>query len=405
MKYFKIIFSDKYYFSILATLPFYLIIILLLKFSNLFTTIRFYQIRSNRIGHFSIMPELFLTRKKTKKNLNQLDIFCFDEEICNKFLKKAWSRNFLILPRMIIFPIIFWLKKFKMKKNLIPREEFFAKDIENLLDFSEPNIKFTTNEKELGAKLLEELGIKKNEKYVCFSVRDDEYLKKTSSGDYQYHSYRNTNVKNFKLVAEYLNSKNIKVVRVGSIAQDKLNFKNDKIIDYPFSHQRSDFMDIYIIANCYFYIGGGPGIDSIPILFRKPKLQTNLVPILGTTCELKKVMTIFKHHYCEKLKRNLSIKEIISENMDNVHHTDKFKDKKIKLIENSPKEILDATSDLLELVEDEDNFVKKINQLDQKTFWSIFPLKKKNKENIPLHGQVRGMISPSFLKNNNYLLN
>jgi len=91
--------------------------------------------------------------------------------------------------------------------------------------------------------------------------------------------------------------------------------------------------------------------------------------------------------------------------MDNVHHTDKFKDKKIKLIENSPKEILDATSDLLELVEDEDNFVKKINQLDQKTFWSIFPLKKKNKENIPLHGQVRGMISPSFLKNNNYLLN
>ena len=88
MKYLKIIFSDKYYFSVLVLFPLYLIIILLLKFSNLFTTIRLYQIRSNRIGHFSIMPELYLTRKKTKKNLKQLDIFCFDDEICNKFLKK-----------------------------------------------------------------------------------------------------------------------------------------------------------------------------------------------------------------------------------------------------------------------------------------------------------------------------
>ena len=80
---------------------------------------------------------------------------------------------------------------------------------------------------------------------------------------------------------------------MGSVAAQELKFRSKDIFDYSFSKFRSDFMDIFLVANCYFYIGGGPGIDALPFLFRKPKLQTNLVPILGTTCEVKKVMTIF----------------------------------------------------------------------------------------------------------------
>ena len=41
-----------------------------------------------------------------------------------------------VLLREIVFPIIFWLKKFNMKNNLIPRLEFFVKDIDNILDFT-----------------------------------------------------------------------------------------------------------------------------------------------------------------------------------------------------------------------------------------------------------------------------
>ena len=192
---------------------------------------------------------------------------------------------------------------------------------------------------------------------------------------------------------------------MGKDPEKRLSFSSENILDYSFSKLRSDFMDIFLVSKCYFYIGGGAGIDSLPFLFRKPKLQTNLVPILGTTCELKKVMTIFKHHYSLNLKKNLSIDEIINQNLDNIRHTHKFEEKNIKLIENSPEEILNATKDLIDLIENEKEFFNKVEIDKQKLFWSIFPLKKQNKENIPLHGKVRGMISPSFLNNNNYLLN
>ena len=284
----RLLFKDNDYLMVVLTFPIILFFILLIKLSNIFIKIRFHQIRSDRIGHFSIMPELFLTRKKFKKNKNYLDIFCFSKLISNNYLKKIWKKKLITLPRSIVFPIVFWMKKFKMKNNLIPRTEFFAKDIDNFLDLSEPSVNFNKNEIDYGFKNLKKMGIMPEDKYVCFTVRDDEYLKKNYPGDNSYHSYRNTSLKNFELVCNYLNSKNIKVIRMGSVAAQELKFRSKDIFDYSFSKFRSDFMDIFLVANCYFYIGGGPGIDALPFLFRKPKLQTNLVNLKKSSLESSK---------------------------------------------------------------------------------------------------------------------
>ena len=163
-------------------------------------------------------------------------------------------------------------------------------------------------------------------------------------------------------------------------------------------------MDLYLVSNCFFYIGSNGGLDVLPTLLRKPKLSTNLVPIIGVTSECKNVMTLFKHHFSSKLNRKISIREIVENDLDNSHHGNVYKEKDIKLLSNSPDEILNATKDLIKKIENK--LILNSDELEnQKKFWKIFPLNKKDSDGIPIHGEVRGLISPSFLEENQYFLN
>ena len=84
--------------------------------------------------------------------------------------------------------------------------------------------------------------------------------------------------------------------------------------------------------------------------------------------------------------------------------SDTYKKLNIKLIQNSPIEILDLVKEMhLNLNEPivKDNYNLKL----EKNFWEIFNfnLKKYNLDKV--HGQISGKFSLSFLKNNPYFLN
>ena len=385
--------------------PLYLIIIFFVIIVKPLVTIRFAVLRSDRIGHFAIETELYLLRKKLRKKNNKIiDIMTCSYEVSNSFLKKKLSEHIVIVPRFLMLPVILFFKKIKKDTHLIPREEFFPKDISNLLDDNDCNLKFSEAEKMNGDKILKKLGIYEDTKFVCINSRDEEYFKNEKRINLSYHSYRNVDIELFKDTAEYLNKKGIKVIRLGKKVEKKISYENNNIFDYASSNLRSDFMDLYLVSKSYFYIGAGGGLDVLPMLLRRPKLTTNLVPIIGITAESKNVMSIFKHHFSIKLNRNLSIKEIVKNNLDSCFHSNEFKEKNIKLINNSSNEIMNATDDMLK------NINKKLILNDnekkyQEKFWSIFPLKKLDKKGMPLHGRVRGLISPSFLEKNKYLLN
>ena len=60
-------------------------------------------------------------------------------------------------------------------------------------------------------------GIPINSKIVLIIVRDSKYLEKEFKyADFSYHSYRDCNIENFKLVAEYLTTKGYFVIRMGT---------------------------------------------------------------------------------------------------------------------------------------------------------------------------------------------
>lgn len=389
----------------ILTIPFVFLIIVLLIVLRPFVQVRFYELRTERIGHFTIQTELYLTRKKFLRNKKKiLDIFCTKSKISNDFFKKKINNLIVIFPRVLVFPVIFALKKLEFNYHLVPTREFFQKDLDNLLDKSSSSVIFTNEENLLGRNTLIQMGIKENDKYVCINTRDNLYAKKNLNMNLDYHQYRNVNIEKLEKVFEFLESQNIKVVRMGKDVEKPLPFKSSNFIDYAFSNFRSDFMDFFLIKNCYFYLGTGGGLDGVPMVLRKPKLTTNLAPIIGITSEIKNVMTIFKHHYSKKLKRRLSLKEIVDLNYFNIFKDDIFKKEQIILEENSCPEIIEAIKDLINLIEKKLELSEQDKKY-QKKFWKYFPLNYANKDGFLLHGKkINSLISPSFLAKNYYLI-
>ena len=229
-----------------------------------------------------------------------------------------------------------------MKKHLFDLR-IYDHDRKNLLDKVDCQLKFTQKEIELGDRLLEKFGIKKNDKIVCFSNRDDEFMKKNLLGKYnENHKWniRNSDVQTYGLAAKELSKRGYTVIRMGKDTKDNINFGNEKIIDYSKSKLRSDFLDIYLAYRCEFAFGDSSGWSVAPMTFRKYFAFVNWVPFSELHYYSKKYLFIFKHYYDEKSKKKLNINEIFERKLHN-KLSQELKEKKITLIDNSPEEILE----------------------------------------------------------------
>ena len=69
------------------------------------------------------------------------------------------------------------------------------------------------------------------------------------------------------------------------------------IIDYANSSMRSDFLDIYLLANCKFCISTDYGLDEICVIFKKPVAYVGVAPIGTLTSSDPNSLIIFKQHY------------------------------------------------------------------------------------------------------------
>jgi len=177
------------------------------------------MLMSSRIGHFAANTELYLCEKDAKKNVpnkKYLDIFYNAVgPVCNTQLDKMWRRTLVVMPWHVMKTLDYINKKFFNNSHEIPTHG--AKDVYGMYDKIKPHLYFTSKEENLGKSLLNEMGIKTSQKFVCLVVRDSSYLERDefSHFDSSYHSYRDCNISNYYKACEYLASKDIFVIRMG----------------------------------------------------------------------------------------------------------------------------------------------------------------------------------------------
>ena len=247
--------------------------------------VRFGTINSGRIGHFVADSAEQMARMQESPP-RTVELFWLGP-VCNQ----QWK---LMLERTLV--VGDWVRYLAGWNRVIPggaiheRPSSYtdSRDFEGLLFRHDVAIPFQPEESETAQNWLRSRGWRVGEPFVCLMVRDPAYLANSESAnqgeestetDWSYHDYRDSDIQDFLPAISWLASQGVWVIRMGRIMEKPLPENMEKVIDYAFDFGRSDFLDVWLFANCDACITTGSGPDELPRLYRRPVLHLNTLPL------------------------------------------------------------------------------------------------------------------------------
>jgi putative glycosyltransferase (TIGR04372 family) len=238
------------------------------------------------------------------------------------------------------------------------------------------------------------MGLDPAKPLVCVINRDPMYLRVMAPAqDYSYHSFRDSNIDNYRDAAIALIERGYQVIRMGRHVDAQMKLHGGGFFDYAISDFRSDFMDVYLGAKCSFTISNGTGFDAIPMVFRRPICFVNEAPFEYLSTWMAGSLAIWKHHMRDG--RRMQPSEIAASGAGLFSRSEQYNEAGITLIENTPEEIRDVALEMVfrlgGKVDDS------IPTPRQDAFWLSFPRSKSPHTGQPLHGEIRLRIGSKFL--------
>lgn len=220
----------------------------------------------------------------------------------------------------------------KNLKNIILKKKSFSKDFKkayvdfyskDTFDKSQTTLSFSGNKRFIKKKniknyninyenlLLDKLNLIK-ERYICLNFRKSDNNIDLLANHHRSHF----DITNFFSLIKFLSIKNYTVVLTGSpnVYVKKIFEKQSKlkVVDYRNSGLQNLKNDIYIFANCSFYIGPLSGPTILAMYLNKPILLMDLVNYADIAFRhYKKIIFCPKKIIEKKNNRILSIKETL----------------------------------------------------------------------------------------------
>ena len=323
---------------------------------RLIRPVRYYRLGrlpSHEIGHYATNVEVYLCEKDAEVNSHtkkSVDIWYRNPTsgVSNQQFDKMWARTI----RISGSPTIRYADAISRRlpggaKYSIQHHD---RDAYALFDKMPPHLSFTSDEILEGEKFLDSVRTHPGQKFVCLAVRDSSYKREQfEDRDVAKDDYRNNDIDNYQKVAEQLAKDGYLVFRMGAKVERPFVTDSPLVIDYASNGMRSEFLDIYLGANCELFISSVLGIDSIPEIFRRPRVLTNYIPIGNFGKYGPRDLIIPKQYWLKSESRFLRFSEIVASTKGLGSCTSSYEYERtgLKLVENTPQEILDATYELL----------------------------------------------------------
>ena len=378
--------------------------LLIIRLFRPWLLIRFSDLCAYSMGLMTGPLAIYLCKEKKQRSL---DVF-FAGRSCNQQFLKMATR---LVPHLYRWPYSFfksaeWLSRRMPGENehrIYSKFENPERDIEGVLDKAPIHFKFNSDEERFGCQELIKLGIPAGSKFVCLIAREDAYFSYLKHGyDDFWNRCRNSNIDNYVLACEYLARKGYYVVRMGAKVSKPLPIKNSHIIDYGYGGDRTDFMDIYLASKCFFCISGMTGFDNLTShVFRKPMVYVNVAHIGTIHTYLARALFITKKFVFRPENRVLTLREIFEEHSGlYLQYKPEYYLKNLEFFENSPEEIRDVVSEMVQRLEG--SWVPNLeDEALQRRFWEIYPTQGISLDyGGPMHGKIRARVGAYYLHNN-----
>jgi len=193
-------------------------------------------------------------------------------------------------------PVHFWAFFLYRWNMLIPggsahaRPSSYTESIHSEGFLARHNVKipFLPDESEAALAWLRKKGWNDGEPFVCLLVRDAEFLandpmygtkRQRADLDWSYHNYRDSDIATYLPAMKWLAEQGVWVIRMGKLMQKRLPETIDHVIDYAFDADKSDLLDIWLFANCTGCVTTSSGPDVVSVVYEKPVLFVNALPL------------------------------------------------------------------------------------------------------------------------------
>jgi putative glycosyltransferase (TIGR04372 family) len=316
--------------------------------------VRIGVISQDRIGHFAFDVAHYLAHRPVPgAPPTCLDFFFLVGYSCNTQIVKMAKRNLRVVGTIKNTTLIAaFSKRFPNSFIRSARQATRSRDLDLRVSGSPPTLKFSADENRIGQAYLRKQNLAMEDKWICLLVRDDEYLKHInekvgSKKDWSYHSYRNSNVESFRECINTMTALGYHVFRMGKHVQTPFPSKgNRKLVDYATSTERSDFLDIWLMANCSFCISTGAGLDSVGVIFHRPISYINFLPLTDDWISHRSIV-LPKALSWKSESRGLSLEEYLR---TSYHNTDEYVSAGIQIEPANSSEIASAVLEMHEAV-------------------------------------------------------
>ncbi len=194
-----------------------------------------------------------------------------------------------------------------------------------------------------GRARLAEAGIPPDAEFVCFHVREAGF----SPGDEDLHSFRNCNVENYLLAASELTKRGFWCIRMGDPSMRKLA-SADKLVDYAHLDMRSDWMDVFLCAECELFIGSPSGLSEVASVFGRPCAMANQATLSSVLKFGPNDVAMPMLLRLTKESRYLTFHEAFDSGIANFRFSNLYRERGVQPVENPPEDIRDLALEALE---------------------------------------------------------
>jgi putative glycosyltransferase (TIGR04372 family) len=338
---------------------------------------------ADRIGHLAEISMHFSCTHDLYENKRILNLFFLSCAPANTFFLKLIKRKLhiyrfvqfiykanLYLPGSAIFYNV-------DESGLYANYEKLTRDTQNLRKKTKQAFPFSVAEDICGNSFLKKMGCSNN-KYVCLNIRDSAYLEQTfPNRDNSYHDYRDSDCQSYALAVNELISRGYFVIRMGSLVKDKMLIDSDQFLDYPFCELSSDFLDIWLMANCTFCISTSSGLDSVADIYRRPIAYVNALPFGDFNSSNPKTIWMPKT-IVDKNNQAIPLEDIITSGIISFHESEDLNKYDWHEVDNTDEEICEVAKEIEEKVAgiwdpSKDNTIQKQHVLNLlSTHWDEF---------------------------------
>ncbi len=205
-----------------------------------------------------------------------------------------------------------------------------------------PLLTLSTEDHERGWKCLQSLGIPKGAWFVGLHVRESGWNDKGCPAA----DYRNADIEIYLSAIKSITDAGGWVIRMGDRGMKPLPTM-PQVIDYAHSDVKSDWMDVFLCAQCRFCIATSSGLFTLSSAFGVPIVATNFLPTYAIYCLSKRDLFLPKMCWSKDKNRILNFKELFLPPVGIASLQNSYDLLDLKIMENTSEELKELVEEML----------------------------------------------------------